>query len=111
MTRLSNTDFVASYAADDTSFEKIIQRYSFVGGTITAVGNALTDTYYRNTITSIGENEIITKVNSTDISAYTFDGTDWIVYNTSNSGLPDNDHVCLSIDAQGNIWSGTEGGL
>jgi len=33
---------------------------------------------------------------------------EWIVYNTENSGLPDNYLTsALAIDAQGNIWIGT----
>ena len=40
-----------------------------------------------------------------------FDGTNWTVYNTSNSGLPNN-YVCsLAIDGSGNKWIGTNGGL
>ena len=40
-----------------------------------------------------------------------FDGTNWTVYNTSNSGLPDNDVSSLAIDGSGNKWIGTGGGL
>ncbi|MCX8159294.1 MAG: hypothetical protein N3D20_03370, partial [Candidatus Pacearchaeota archaeon] len=40
-----------------------------------------------------------------------FDGTNWTVYYTSNSGLPYNDVLSLAIDAQGNKWIGTAGGL
>ena len=40
-----------------------------------------------------------------------FDGTNWTVYNTSNSGLPDNDVVSIAIDGSGNKWIGTLGGL
>jgi hypothetical protein len=36
---------------------------------------------------------------------------EWIVYNTSNSGLPDNSVSAIAIDAQGNKWIGTLGGL
>ncbi|MCX8159293.1 MAG: two component regulator propeller domain-containing protein, partial [Candidatus Pacearchaeota archaeon] len=39
-----------------------------------------------------------------------FDGTNWIVYNTSNSGLPNNYVFAIEIDAQGNMWIGTGGG-
>jgi sugar lactone lactonase YvrE len=35
-----------------------------------------------------------------------FDGTNWTVYNTSNSGLPDNDVSSLAIDGSGNKWIG-----
>ena len=41
-----------------------------------------------------------------------FDGSNWTVYNTSNSGLPDNNIFSLAIDGSGNKWIGTyEGGL
>jgi len=37
---------------------------------------------------------------------------EWIVYNTDNSGLPDNWVIALAFDAQENIWIGTYwGGL
>ena len=35
---------------------------------------------------------------------------EWIVYNTRNSGLPDNWVWSLAIDEQGNKWIGTESG-
>jgi len=40
-----------------------------------------------------------------------FDGTNWTVYNTSNSGIPGNSVESLAIDPQGKIWVGTDGGL
>ncbi|MDZ7821593.1 MAG: two-component regulator propeller domain-containing protein [Candidatus Marinimicrobia bacterium] len=39
-----------------------------------------------------------------------FDGTDWTVYNTSNSGLPDNRVSSLALDND-LLWIGTWGGL
>jgi ligand-binding sensor domain-containing protein len=39
-----------------------------------------------------------------------FDGVNWTVYNTSNSGLPNNDVWAIAIDGQGNKWIGTDGG-
>jgi ligand-binding sensor domain-containing protein len=36
-----------------------------------------------------------------------YDGINWTVYDTSNSGLPDNGVNCLAIDLTGNIWVGT----
>ncbi len=39
------------------------------------------------------------------------EGTGWTVYNTSNSGLPDNLVKCLNVDGSGNMWIGTWGGL
>jgi len=37
---------------------------------------------------------------------------EWVVYNTSNSGLPDNFVRSIAVDPQGNKWIGTlEGGL
>ncbi|MDI6851272.1 MAG: T9SS type A sorting domain-containing protein, partial [bacterium] len=35
-----------------------------------------------------------------------FDGTNWTVYRTSNSGLPDNWVTAIAIDASGNKWIG-----
>ena len=35
----------------------------------------------------------------------------WTVYDTSNSGLPKNDINAIAIDASGNKWIGTNGGL
>ncbi|KPK33846.1 MAG: hypothetical protein AMJ65_19130, partial [Phycisphaerae bacterium SG8_4] len=40
-----------------------------------------------------------------------FDGENWTVYNTSNSGLPFNFIAALAFDDQGNLWIGTGGGL
>jgi ligand-binding sensor domain-containing protein len=39
-----------------------------------------------------------------------FDGVNWTVYNTSNSGLPGNSVNAIAIDGQGNKWIGTYGG-
>jgi ligand-binding sensor domain-containing protein len=39
-----------------------------------------------------------------------FDGVNWTVYNTSNSGLPYNYVFAIAIDGQGNKWIGTNGG-
>jgi hypothetical protein len=38
-----------------------------------------------------------------------FDGVSWTVYNTSNSGLPNNDVEAIAIDNTGNKWIGTYG--
>jgi ligand-binding sensor domain-containing protein len=40
-----------------------------------------------------------------------FDGVNWTVYNTSNSGLPDDDVYAIAIDGVGNKWIGTGWGL
>ena len=40
-----------------------------------------------------------------------FDGNEWIVYNTSNSGLPSAKIHSIAIDNSDNIWIGTENGL
>jgi ligand-binding sensor domain-containing protein len=40
-----------------------------------------------------------------------FDGVNWTVYNTSNSGLPSNNISAIAIDRQRNIWVGTDRGL
>jgi len=39
-----------------------------------------------------------------------FDGVNWVVYNTSNSGLPENFVMTITIDNDGNKWIGTWGG-
>ena len=36
-----------------------------------------------------------------------FDGINWTVYDTSNSGLPENYILCLAADGNGNIWIGS----
>jgi ligand-binding sensor domain-containing protein len=36
-----------------------------------------------------------------------FDGINWTVYNTANSGLPSNYVYAIAIDRQGNKWIGT----
>ena len=38
-----------------------------------------------------------------------FDGTNWTIYNTSNSGLPDNHVQSIAIDENGTKWIGTFG--
>jgi ligand-binding sensor domain-containing protein len=40
-----------------------------------------------------------------------FDEINWTVYNTSNSGLPDNNIKTIAVDISGNKWIGTLGGL
>ena len=40
-----------------------------------------------------------------------FDGVNWTVYNTSNSGLPGDYITAIAIDSLGNKWIGTGGGL
>ena len=40
-----------------------------------------------------------------------FDDTSWTVYNTSNSGLPENYISAVAIDQMGNKWIGTGGGV
>ncbi len=39
-----------------------------------------------------------------------FDGQNWTVYNSSNSGLPENTVMSIAIDDLGNKWIGTNGG-
>ena len=36
-----------------------------------------------------------------------FDDIDWTIYNTSNSGLPDNGVYSIAIDNEGDKWFGT----
>ena len=40
-----------------------------------------------------------------------FDGTLWKIFNTSNSGLPDDWVSSIAIDEHENIWVGTGEGL
>jgi hypothetical protein len=40
-----------------------------------------------------------------------FDGTNWTVYDTSNSSLPSNTIFSLSIESNGHMWIGTTAGL
>jgi ligand-binding sensor domain-containing protein len=40
-----------------------------------------------------------------------FNGTTWITYNISNSGLPDNNIRSLAMDLNGSVWIGTGDGL
>jgi sugar lactone lactonase YvrE len=40
-----------------------------------------------------------------------FDGANWTVYNMGNSGLPHNKADAFAIDAQWNLWIGTNNGL
>jgi Tol biopolymer transport system component len=40
-----------------------------------------------------------------------FDGTNWVVYNKNNSGLPSNTISGIIVDMSGNVWVGTGGGL
>jgi hypothetical protein len=39
-----------------------------------------------------------------------FDGTNWTVYDESNSGLPYNRVYALAVDGSNNLWIGTYGG-
>ncbi len=39
-----------------------------------------------------------------------FDNTNWTIYNTSNSGLPNNTVTSIAIDSLGNKLIGTWGG-
>lgn len=40
-----------------------------------------------------------------------FDGTDWTVWNTSNSAIPHNSINAIAFDAYNNVWVATDGGL
>lgn len=40
-----------------------------------------------------------------------YNGIEFVVYDTSNSGLPDNDVNAIAVDKTGNIWAGTDNGL
>jgi len=47
----------------------------------------------------------------TDVGVYTFNGSTWTSYNTSNSDLPSNTVLSLTQDSGGDWWFGTAGGL
>ncbi|MFZ1289659.1 MAG: two-component regulator propeller domain-containing protein [Melioribacteraceae bacterium] len=61
-----------------------------------------------------GTTSIVTdKIGNVWLSSYSgglakFDGSQWVVYNTSNSELPNNYLSCLAVDSIGNIWIGTQ---
>ena len=40
-----------------------------------------------------------------------YDGADWTVYNSSNSGLPENFIRCINRDLSDTMWIGTNAGL
>ena len=39
-----------------------------------------------------------------------YDGTNWTVYNTGNSGIPSDSVICMDFDGAGNAWIGTKEG-
>lgn len=45
----------------------------------------------------------------TDNGLVKYDGTNWTIYNTSNSPIPNNSVISLEIDQDDNIWIGTGG--
>jgi hypothetical protein len=64
-----------------------------------------------NDVTSIAIDALNNKWIGTDGGGLAkFDGVNWTVYNTSNSGLPSNYVYAIAIDGQGNKWIGTWGG-
>ena len=42
---------------------------------------------------------------------YTYSQNQWRVFTTQNSGLPDNNILCIGIDTNNNKWIGTQNGL
>jgi len=60
--------------------------------------------------TLAGDNQGNTWI-GTDVGGLTkFDGTNWTVYTTDSSELPNNTIYSLASDNQGNVWVGTSGG-
>ena len=49
--------------------------------------------------------------NFSGIGLVKYDGTNWTVYDTSNSTIPSNVVTCLAIDKSGDKWVGTSEGL
>jgi ligand-binding sensor domain-containing protein len=47
----------------------------------------------------------------TNQGLYFYDESEWIVYNTSNSGLPNNQVNAVAKDLEGGMWIGTDAGL
>jgi len=39
-----------------------------------------------------------------------YDGTNWTMYNTTNSGIPSDSAICADFDLSGNAWIGTKAG-
>ncbi|GAB1442528.1 hypothetical protein MASR2M39_13640 [Ignavibacteriales bacterium] len=67
---------------------------------------------YRITgVQSIAIDQIGTKWIGTGAGFVKFDGTNWTVYNTTNSGLPANYVNSIAIDQIGNKWIGTDAGF
>src|SRR6187401_221717 len=40
-----------------------------------------------------------------------YDGTNWTMYNTTNSGMPSDSTTSIAFDLTGNTWIGTNAGL
>ena len=64
-----------------------------------------------NYVLSIAIDDNGTKWIGTGNGLAAFDGTNWTVYNTSNSGLPGNQVRTIAIDDNGTKWIGTPDGL
>ena len=59
-----------------------------------------------NRITCLAIDESGNKWIGTEEGLVKFDGTDWIIYNTSNSGIRVNYIKCIAIDEYDNVWIG-----
>ena len=42
---------------------------------------------------------------------FMYNDINWIIYDTTNSGIASNNDLSIAIDAQGNKWFGTQGGV
>ena len=58
----------------------------------------------------VGKNSILW-IGSGSQGLYHYAGSAWYVYNTDNSGLPNNRVEAIASDEQGHLWIGTYGGL
>lgn len=63
-----------------------------------------------NSVHAVAHNGAEAWVGTYDGLAY-YDGSNWTIYNTSNSGLPGNVVNALAVEAGGAVWIGTNEGL
>ena len=75
---------------------------SFNGNTWTTYGASLRDTHV-----IVVDPQNVTWFGAGASGVARFDGTNWTLYNTSNSGLPENYVRSIGIDRDGSVWFGT----
>ncbi|RKY84338.1 hypothetical protein DRQ09_08770, partial [candidate division KSB1 bacterium] len=82
---------------DGVSFENFTTASGLIDNYVVSIAVDSTDTVWA----CYDQNYGITK----------YDGTTWVNYDTSNTGLPCNKVSSIGVDGDGNIWFGTEKGL